>query len=446
MRFSMSVQTEIKHIVIIGAGFAGLWAVKSLLRAKNVRVTLIDRNNYHTFLPLLYQVGAAEIEPEQIAYPIRALLRKNTNATFLKTTVNFIHFKEKYIECPAHRIDFDYCIIATGSTSHYFGIQGAQRTAFPLKTLDDAVIVRNHILNCFELASSHTHEKDRRRLLSFVIVGGGPTGVEFAGALSELIKGPLRKDFPVLDKDEIRIYLVESAERVLGMFSPALSEYTHSKLKSIGVTLLLKKAVKEITGQGIVLSDGETISSETVVWTAGVQGKTVDSESNIPLVRNNRVKTTPELQVPGFDYIYIAGDLNGIEENGAPLPMIAPVAIQQGMHAAQNILLQLQQKKPAIFHYKDKGGMVTIGRNAAIAQLGNIEFKGFIAWIIWLVIHLMNLIGFRNKLFVLINWAWDYIVFERGVRLILPSCCDNPNAATCPKRPAHDGCTRGPYR
>ncbi len=432
-------QKDIKHVVIIGAGFAGLWAVKSLAGKKGVRVTLIDKNNYHTFLPLLYQVGAAEIEPEQIAYPIRSLLRKSGNVSYLRAEAARIDYDERYVLCNNQKVPYDYLIVASGSRTDYFTVAGAERYAFPLKTLDDAMVLRNHILTCFERAAYIDDPARRKKLLTFVIAGGGPTGVEFAGALSELVRGPLRKDFPGLSSGDVSVVLVESADRVLSMLSHKLSAYTVGKLSGMGVDVRLSVRVKDISAAGVSFNDGSFLGTDTVIWTAGVSGIVPESSTEAPLSQNRRIKTLPTLQFPGRSEVYVTGDLTYLEEKGVPLPMIAPVAIQQGRWAAENILLQIRGGEARDFTYRDRGAMVTIGRNAAVTRIGKREFRGFPAWIIWIVIHIMNLIGFRNKLFVIVNWIWDYLFFERSVRLILPGCCDNPNGNACLHRSGRCG-------
>ena len=419
--------------VIIGAGFAGLWAARTLA-GKNLDVILLDRNNYHTFLPLLYQVGSAEIEPEQIAYPLRSMLRKFGNIRFIRGEVNRLNLSEKHLLCNGRRIDFDYCLLAAGSTTNYFNTPGAERTAFPLKTLDDAVILRNHIRTCFERAACSHQEELTVRLLTFVIVGGGPTGIELAGALSELIRGPLRKDYPGGLTDRARVILVEASGRVLGMLPEGLSLYTQKKLDRLGVELRLGSPVKEITGEGVRLIDGTLLPAETVVWSAGVRGDKAAEGWGLPLTGDGRVRVTPVLRAEGMDHVFVAGDLACFIHEEKPLPQIAPVALQQGVAAARNIIAAVEGKPLEEFRYRDRGTMVTIGRNAAVARIGGRSFRGFAAWIIWLVIHIMNLIGFRNKILVMINWAWDYFLFERAVRLILPRCCDNPSSSTCMRR------------
>lgn len=420
-----------KNIVIIGAGFAGLWAAKELFHVKGARVTLIDRNNYHTFLPLLYQVGAAEVEPEQIAYPVRTLLRGNRNASFLRGHVTLVDYDGKFVECNGQRVPYDYLVIATGSKTDYFSVSGAERYAFPLKTLDDAMVLRNHILSCFERAAYIDDPARRKKLLSFAIVGGGPTGVEFTGALSELVRGPMRKDFTGLKMSDVTVTLVESADRLLGMLSPKLSSYTAARLAKMGVAVRLSTRVSGISAAGLSFADGSSLATDTVVWTAGVSGDAPHAERPAPTGRGSRIMTAPDLSAEGKPGVYVVGDLAYREEDGTPLPMIAPVAIQQGRWAARNIAREIAGSEPFPFKYRDKGAMVTIGRNAAVVRIGNSDFRGFFAWLIWIVIHIMNLIGFRNKLFVLVNWVWDYVFFERSVRLILPGCCDNPNGEGC---------------
>ncbi len=420
------------HVVIIGAGFGGLWAAKTFF-GRPVRVTLVDRNNYHTFFPLLYQVGAAEIEPEQIAYPVRTLLRKQGNVAYLRADAGELDLAEKTVMCNGLKLEFDYCIIAAGTATNFFNTSGAERNSFSLKSLDESMILRNHILTCFERASGSGDNEIRRRLLSFVVVGGGPTGIEFSGALAELINGPLKKDFPRLSGGEISVYLVEASRRLIGMFSEKTSLYAAQLLERKGVTVLCGSGVKELHKGSVTLDNGRRILSETVVWTAGVAGERI-SGVKAPLSKDGRVKVDATLGIPGYEGCYVAGDLAFVEEGGRPLPMIAPVAIQQGRAAARNVLRCIQGSEPLPFRYRDRGAMVTIGRNAAVARIGKREFTGFWAWIMWLLVHLMNLIGFRNKLFVMINWAWDYIFFEKSVRLILPSCCTSPDLHSCKMR------------
>ncbi len=417
-----------KRVVILGAGFAGLWAVRTLAHER-VEVTVIDRNNYHTFLPLLYQVGSAEIEPEQIAYPIRSMLRKLPVARYIRAEALRIDLENKLVVLDVANVPYDYLIVATGSETNYFGIQGAERYSFALKTLDEGVVLRNHILACFERASLEGDPEKRKRLLRFAIVGSGPTGVEFAGALIELINGPLRKDFPAMDFNEAIVFLLDAGPRVLPGFEKGLSDYTRRKLEKMGTRLMLDSPVSAVTADGLRLGDGKYLETSTVIWTAGVSGGNILGGARIATLRGKRIVVRPSLQLPGHDEVYVAGDLSGAQD--ASLPMIAPVAIQQGVTAGKNILRQVEGREPIPFRYRDRGAMVTIGRNSAVAAMGGLRFKGFFAWALWLLVHLMNLIGFRNRILVLINWAWNYLFFERAIRLILPACCDNPLGRPC---------------
>lgn len=408
------------RVVIVGAGFGGLWAARALARHP-VEVLLIDRSNYHTFFPLLYQVAAAELEPEGIVHPVRSILRRFRNVHFALTEVQGLDLTHRMLKTEAQEIPYDYLILAVGSTSHFFGVAGAAQHAFPLKAMEEAIALRNHILFCFERAVFEPDREKRKQLLTFVIVGGGPTGVEFAGALAELIRGPLVKDYPTLDFREVRVILLEALDGLLPGFPDRLREYAKLRLQQMGVEVWVKATVTEITLETVPLKDGTMIPTETVVWTAGVQGDPTVQPWGLPTAKNGRVPVLPTLQVPGHPEVYVVGDLAYLEENGQSLPMVAPVAIQQGVAAARNIGRQVAGLPPLPFRYQDRGMMVTIGRNAAVAQVGRWNFSGFVAWVIWLSVHLFNLIGFRNRLIVLINWAWDYFLYERAIRLILPT-------------------------
>ena len=408
------------RVVVVGAGFGGLWAARALSRSP-ADVLLIDRNNYHTFLPLLYQVAAAELEPGDIVYPVRSILRGLPNADFALAEVRRIDFSERLVYLDGRAVAYDYLIIAAGSASHFFGVAGGPEFAFPLKTLDQGIRLRNHILRCFEGAAHNPDPAERRRLLTFVIVGGGPTGVEFAGALSELLRRPLTRDYPRINFEEARVILLETAESLLPGFPDRLRAYAQDHLRRMGVEVRVRATVSQITPQATHLKDGLLMPTETVVWTAGVRGVPQAETWGLPTGRGGRVATLPTLQVAGHPEVYVVGDLAYLEEAGRPLPMVAPVAIQQGRFAAENIARQIEGREPLSFRYRDRGTMVTIGRNAAVAQLGGRSFTGFPAWLIWLSVHLFNLIGFRNRLIVLINWAWDYFLYERAVRLILPA-------------------------
>jgi len=408
------------RVAIIGAGFGGLWAARSLARSP-AEVLLIDRHNYHCFLPLLYQVAAAELEPEEIAYPIRSILWKLPNVQFVLADVKRVDLARRMLETDGPAIPYDFLILATGSVSHFFGVPGAEEHALPLKTLEQGVALRTRILCCFERAALDPDPERRRRMLTFAIVGGGPTGVEFTGALVELIRGPLVKDFSRLDFREVRVILLEAADGLLPGWPERLRAYAAARLRRMGVEVRLGAMVSEITARAVHLKDGTVIPAETVIWTAGVRGDSLAQAWGLPTGRAGRVVVQPTLQLPGYPEVSVIGDLAYLENDGQPLPMIAPVAIQQGLAAARNIERQIAGQDPLPFRYRDPGAMVVVGRNAAVAQVWGRTFTGFPAWILWLGVHLAKLIGFRNRLLVLVNWAWDYLFYERAVRLMLPS-------------------------
>jgi NADH dehydrogenase len=410
---------ERPRVVIVGAGFGGLWAARALAHSP-AEVLLVDRNNYHTFLPLLYQVAAAELEPEAIAYPVRSTLRKLPNVHFALAEVKEVDLVARVVKTTERVIPYDFLILAVGSTSNFFAVPGAAEHAFPLKTLEQGVALRNHILCCFERAVQEPDEQQRQRLLTFTIVGGGPTGVEFAGALAELIHGPIVQDYPTLDFRQVHVVLLEAMDGLLPGLPGRLRAYALARLRRMGVEVHLQAMVSQLTPEAVHLKDGTVMPTETVVWTAGVRGDPLAQRLGLPTARDGRVVVLPTLQVPSHPEVYVIGDLAYVEEEGHPLPMMGPVAIQQGESAARNIARQMAGQAPLPFHYWDRGTMVTIGRNAAVAHPFRRAFTGFPAWVLWLIFHLFKLIGFRNRLLVLINWAWDYFLYERAVRLILP--------------------------
>ena len=406
------------RVVIVGAGFGGLWAARHLARKPDVAVTLIDKNNYHTFLPLLYQVAAAELEPEQIAYPIRGIFRGTPNVQTILAEVDAIDLENKVVNAGQLEYPYDYLIIATGSDTAFFGVPGAKERAFTLKSLEDAVRLRNRLLTCFEQAAQMPPEVRPEGMLRVAVVGGGATGVEYAGALMELMKTPLAKDFPEFARKDLDVILVDGGTNPLAGFPEKLRAYTARQLERMGVKVRLGAAVVEVTDNGLLLKDGSFIAAHTVVWAAGVCGGDAMQHVGIPIGRGGRLEVLPTLQAAGRDAVQVIGDLALVE--GLAAPMVAPNAVQQGKHAAENILKMIRQEPAEVFRYKDKGGMVTIGRSAAVARIGTWSFTGFFAWVLWLMVHLTFLIGFRNRLLVMINWAWDYLFFERAVRIILP--------------------------
>jgi NADH dehydrogenase len=405
------------HIVIIGAGFGGMRAAHQLANAP-VRVTLIDRRNYHLFQPLLYQVATSGLSPTEIAFPVRSIFHNQKNFDFMLAEVTGIDLASRRVDTDRGEMAYDYLIIAAGAAVNYFGNNSLAQNAFSLKDLDDAIGLRNHFLNMFELAMEETNPEKRNALLTFVIVGGGPTGVESAGALSELIRLVLRKDYPRLNMKEVKVILLEAADVILPSFPDSLQAETISELKGKHVDVQLGARVAGYDGQVVSLADGQQIPAKTLLWSAGVKAAPLMDTLGVEQARLGRVKVDSTLNLAQFPEVYVIGDAAYIEENGKPLPMMAPVAMQQAYVAAGNILADIQGTAAKEFKYKDPGSLATIGRNAAVARIGKWQFKGFIAWFVWLVVHLIGLIGFRNRLIVLINWAWDYFFYDRAVRLI----------------------------
>ena len=424
-------------VVIIGGGFGGLWAARTLAN-QPVDVVVIDRNNYHTFLALLYQVAAAELTAEDIAYPVRSVFSKIPNIDFVLAHARRIDLPNRQIETDGETISYDYLILANGSVTSTFGVPGVEEHAYFLKTLEEAVTLKNHIICCFEAAAREPEAERRKSLLTFVIAGGGATGVEYAGALTELIHGPLIKDYTGIDFSEARIILLEAADQLVSSISSNIRDYTARQLRGMGVDVRLKAEVAEVSPEKVVLKGANNIDTSTVVWTAGVKGEGLAVASNIPVTRDGRVAVNEKLQIQDQLNIYVIGDLASINEGQRILPMVAQVAIQSGVTSAQNILRQIAGLAPQPFIYKDRGSMITIGRKAAGVAIGSRTFTGFFAWVMWLVIHLFNLIGFRNRVMVLINWAWDYLLYERAVRYVFPS--GTPSEAQC------SSCVRKPKK
>lgn len=415
----MSSQSQ-PRVVIAGAGFGGLWAARALAGA-GVDVRLLDRNNYHTFLPLLYQVAAAELDPSLIARPVRGLVRHYPNVRFTMTEVQGIDLDAKVVLGAERTYPYDYLILALGSVNHFFDTPGAQTHCFTLKSVAEGIALRNHILKCVEKASQLPPEADeeRRYLLTFVIIGGGPTGVEYAGALAELLNHPLAQDYPELDlREQGRVVLVEAGAQLIAGIGGG--DYAYRRLTEMGVEIRLNSPVSEVTDRAVILAGGASIATASPVWTAGVRGAQLTKDLPLKRARGGRIPVRPTLQTIEYGDVFVIGDLAYLEQDGQVLPGVAQVAMQQGVHAAHNIVRLAQQAPAQPFRYRDKGAMATIGRNAAVARLGGRLHTGFIAWLIWLVIHILFLIGFRNRLGVLLNWAWNYVFFERAVRLILP--------------------------
>ena len=411
--------SERPRVVIVGAGFGGLNVAKDLGN-KDFDVLILDRNNYHGFWPLLYQVATAGLEPEAIASGVRGIIRKFPNVEFLMTEVTGVEFANNVVLTEAGRIPYHYLVLAAGSANNYFGNDELSKHTFGLKDIDDAELLRNQLLRSFEFAMSERDLAKRKALMTFVVIGGGPTGVELAGAFEELISSVLVKDYPALDVNDSRVILIEASEHILAMFPVGLQKVALKRLNRLGVDVRLKSAVAEAGDGYVKLKDGTQIDAETVVWAAGVRAAPIADQLGVEQGRGARVKITPTLNLPTQPNVFVIGDmayLEGYKPNTA-YPMVAPVAIQMGKIAAANI----QNKQAGLplrrFSYFDKGQMATIGRSSAVFDSFGIRMGGFIAWLGWLFVHLLYLVGFRNRLIVMTNWAYNYFTYDRGVRLI----------------------------
>ena len=406
------------HVVIIGAGFGGMEVARGLAKA-SVRITLIDRHNYHLFQPLLYQVAIAGLVPSQIAYPLRTIFRKQKNLTFQMGEVTAIDFDARYVKTNGSVIAYDYLVLAVGGQTNFFGNHSVEQYGFQLKNIESAINTRNHLLNIFEQASREVDADVRKAMLTFVVVGGGPTGVETAGALAELITHVLAKDYPHMDLRDERVLLLEAGPSVMASYPDELRKATTDLLRKKKVEVLVNTKLVDYNGRTITLGDGGQINAHTLIWTAGVKAAEMLDELEVEQAGSGRVRVAASLQIKDHAEVFVIGDAAYLENgNGQPLPMLSTVAIQQGKVTAQNIQKMIRGEKPEAFHYKDPGLLATIGRNAAVARIWGLSFSGFIAWLIWVFLHIFRLIGFRNRLLVLINWEWEYFFYENQVRLI----------------------------
>jgi NADH:ubiquinone reductase (H+-translocating) len=405
------------RVVIIGAGFGGLSAAKALRHAP-FEVTVIDQHNYHFFQPLLYQVATAALSPADIASPTRSILRDQKNATVVLGRVSHIDVEQKQIVAGETRIEFDHLIVATGAQQSYFGHDQWSACATGLKSIDDATYLRARILLAFERAETEPSTIERRQLLNFVIIGGGPTGVELAGAVAELAKRALARDFRTIDPRSARIVLVEAGSRLLPAFDRSLSEAAKRSLENLGVEVRLGAPVTHCDFQGVSLGN-ERIEARTVMWAAGVRASPAADWLGAQTDHAGRVKVAADLSVQGQTDIFAIGDTAlAFDENGKQLPGVAPVAKQQGEYVADLLVARARGNSAPRFHYRDYGELATIGRNRAVAQIGRIKLSGFPAWMLWSLVHIYFLIGFRKRLFVAASWLWSYLTFQRGARLI----------------------------
>ncbi|WP_322821803.1 NAD(P)/FAD-dependent oxidoreductase [Chloroflexus sp.] len=414
-----SAQSRRPRIVIVGAGFGGLAAVRTLAQAP-ADVLLINRTNYHGFWPLLYQVATAGLEPESIAYPVRAILRRYRNVNFLLTEVHSVDFTRQLVHTNTGSVQYDYLILAAGSTTNFFGNERIARHTLGMKDLNEAQRLRNHVLLCCERAAAESDPDKQMALLTFAVVGGGPTGVELAGAFVELIRHVIRHDYPMLDVRQARVVLIEATDRILASFPDSLQQAALHRLQRMGVDVRLNTPVADADANGLRFGDGSSLATKTVVWAAGVRGAPLVDALGVTLGRGARVVVTPQLTLPDDDRVFVIGDMAYLEgyRPGVAYPMVAPVAIQMGEHAARNVLAQIDGRPMQPFQYHDKGQMATIGRSAAVLDAFGVRLSGWLAWVGWLFVHLMALVGFRNRALVLLNWAYSYFTYDRGVRLI----------------------------
>jgi len=407
--------------VIVGGGFGGLQAARAFDRA-DVRVTLVDRHNYHLFQPLLYQVATASLSPGDIASPIRWVLRKQKNVEVLLGDVTAIDTAANVVRTKGGDLPFDYLIIASGAAHSYFGHDDWEKNAPGLKTLDDALAMRRKVLLAFEAAEREPDVEKQRRLLTFVIVGGGPTGVELAGALAEIARQTLRDDFRRIRPESARILLLEGSPFVLGTFPDVLRVKARAALERLGVTVLTGALVTNVAADGVTWKSAagqtERIEASTVLWAAGVAASPLGKSLNVPLDRAGRIPALPTLQVPGHTNVFVVGDLCALSQDGKPLAGVAQVAMQEGVHASRNILRAIAGRPLEPFHYKDYGILATIGRGSAVGDVYGFKISGWFGWVFWLCLHIFWLIGFRNRIVVMSEWAWAYVTFQRRVRLI----------------------------
>jgi len=406
------------RVVIIGAGFGGLECAKRMAR-QPVDVLLLDRNNYHLFTPLLYQVASSLLNPSDIAYPVRSVFRGVPNVRFRVTQVTGVNFTTRAVQtADGAAIPYDYLVIATGTMTNFFGMDSVERVAEGLKDLPEAIGLRTHVIRAFENAARETDEATRQAWLTFVVVGGGPTGVEYAGALSELIHLVLARDYPEIDLGKVRVILVEALDRVLTSFVPPLSADAQRRLERLGVEVKLGTRVLDASAETVKLSGDGVIPARTLVWAAGVKPSELAAGIGVRATRSRRIQVDEYLRVPDRDGVFAIGDVAGFVQDGAELAMMSPQAMQEGRYVGDVIRRLVAGQPFPPFRYRGKGTMATIGRHAAVAQIGRFSFKGILGWLAWLGLHLYYIIGFRNRMVVLGSWAWNYFFYDRPIRLI----------------------------
>jgi NADH dehydrogenase len=408
---------ELPHVVIVGGGFGGLYAARAF-RGARIRLTIVDRRNHHVFQPLLYQVAMAALSPGDIASPIRWILRRQSNVEVLLAEVRAIDRHRQVLILADGELSYDYLIVASGATHAYFGHDEWQSIAPGLKTLEDALDIRRRVLLAFERAERDADPVRRAALLTFVVIGGGPTGVEMAGAIAEISRHSLARDFRHIDPKSARILLIEAGPSVLATFPEPLRESARADLVRLGVEVRTGKPVTNVTNGRVEIGD-DNVEAETIIWAAGVAASPLGATLGVPTDRAGRVRVATDLTVPGSKNVFVIGDLASLDgADGKPLPGVAQVAMQMGRHAARNVLRGIEGQPYRSFVYKDLGNMATIGRAAAVADFGWMRLHGYLGWLAWLFVHIFNLIGFRNRLLVMVQWAWSYFSYQRAIRLI----------------------------
>lgn len=412
-------KNEMKHVVIVGGGFAGLNAAKKLGGTTDIRVTLVDRQNYHLFQPLLYQVAMAGLSPADIAAPIRSLLARYENISVLQGTVQGVDLQAQTVSADFGSLEFDYLLLCCGAIPTYFGHAEWEQHAPSLKTVPQATEIRRRLLSAFEAAERTDNAERRRQLLTFVVIGGGPTGVELAGAIGEMSRFTLARDFRNIDSKLTRVILIEAGSRILPSFGEKLAGRATRDLEKLGVQIRSNSLVTKIDEGGLEVGS-ERIRAATILWAAGVRGVELAQQDGFELDRQGRVVVNEDLSVNRHPNVFVAGDQASFtQQTGKPLPGIAPVAMQQGRFVATTVLRDLAGEPRQAFRFVDRGQMATIGRSRAIVEIGKLRFCGWFAWVTWLVVHIYFLVGFKNRLFVVLNWAWSYMTFRRGARLIV---------------------------
>lgn len=416
----ISKSSKFPKIVIVGGGFGGIELTKRL-KNKEVEVLMLDRHNYHTFQPLLYQVATGGLEADSIAFPLRKIFKNQKNFTFRVTDVDRVDPDKKVVITSIGEISYDYLVIATGSDTNFFGQKEIEHFSMSMKTIPEALNLRSMILQNLEEALVVTDPMAKSSLLNFVVVGGGPTGVELSGSLAELKRHVLPKDYPELSIDDINVYLIEGSDELLGVMSDKASAKSKLFLEEMGVNVLTNLRVLGYDGNVIKLSDGRDIYTKNVLWSAGVKGAALEGLPAETIVRGNRILVDEYNRVSGIESIFAIGDVAAqiTPESPNGHPGVAPVAIQQGKQLAENIIRFMNNEQPEAFKYFDKGSMATVGRNKAVVDIGKIRFQGIFAWFVWMFVHLMSLVGFRNKLVTFVNWVWSYFSYDRGTRLII---------------------------